>query len=85
MPFVLRRRHFPLILAFAITINKAQGKTLEKAAVYLPTDVFDHGQLYVALSRPTSPGGLKVFTQNGSINNKPGVHTKKLTYLWLSL
>ena len=80
MPFVLRRRQFPLTLAFAITINKAQGQTLEKAAVYLPTDVFGHGQLYVALSRPTSPAGLKVYTQNGSINNKQGVYTKNVVY-----
>ena len=36
MPFVLRRRQFPLNLAFAITINKAQCQTLQNTAVYLP-------------------------------------------------
>jgi len=38
-------------VAFAITINKAQGLTLKRVGVYLKDDVFSHGQLYVALSR----------------------------------
>ena len=80
IPFVLRRRQFPLNLAFAITINKAQGQTLENTAVYLPTDVFGHGQLYVALSRSTSPSALKVYTLNGSIPKKDGVYTKNVVH-----
>ena len=84
--YIIKKKHtffvwqFPITLAFAIIINKAQGQTLEKAAIYLSTDVFGHGQLYVALSRPTSPAGLKVYTQNGSINNKQGVYTKNVVY-----
>ena len=34
-----------------MTINKAQGQTLERVGIYLPEPCFTHGQLYVAASR----------------------------------
>jgi hypothetical protein len=40
MPFTLRRRQFPLRPAFAMTINKAYGQTLQTVGVYLPKLVF---------------------------------------------
>jgi hypothetical protein len=60
----LKRRQFPLKLAFAMTINKSQGQTLNKVDIFLPRPVFSLGQLYVVLSRVTSPSGLKVLLQN---------------------
>ncbi|EPZ34209.1 hypothetical protein O9G_004325 [Rozella allomycis CSF55] len=44
LPFVLRRKQFPVRLCFAMTINKAQGQTLKKVAIFLPGPVFTHGQ-----------------------------------------
>ncbi len=58
MPFTLRRRQFPLRPAFAMTINKAQGQTLQTVGVYLPKLVFCHGQLYVAFFRCGSRRGV---------------------------
>jgi len=60
MPLTLRRWQFPLRPAFAMTINKAQGQTLQIVGVYLPKPVFCHGQLYVAFFRCGSPRGVWV-------------------------
>ena len=51
LPFDFQRTQFPLRLAFAMTINKAQGQTLKHVGLCLTEPVFTHGQLYVAVSR----------------------------------
>ncbi|UYV76683.1 hypothetical protein LAZ67_14001748 [Cordylochernes scorpioides] len=48
--FILKKRQFPLRLAFAMTINKAQGQTFARLGLLLHEPVFTHGQLYVAFS-----------------------------------
>jgi len=49
---------FPLRLAWAVTIHKAQGLTLDKAVIDLGREAFAEGQVYVALSRLRSKNGL---------------------------
>ena len=65
LPFILKRRQFPIRLAFVMTINKSQGQTFDIVGIYLPEPVFSHGQLYVALSRSRSPQSLKVKVVDG--------------------
>jgi len=55
------RVQFPVIPAFAMTINKAQGQTLQRVGLHLGTQVFSHGQIYTGFSRVTSREGIRIF------------------------
>ena len=51
IPFNTRQKQFSIRLGFAMTINISQEQSYNKVDVFLPSPVFSHGQLYVALSR----------------------------------
>jgi hypothetical protein len=63
------KQQFPVALCFAITINKAQGQTLDRVGLYLAAPVFAHGQLYCAFSRARSLDGVKVFAPENAVKN----------------
>ncbi|XP_028799746.1 ATP-dependent DNA helicase PIF1-like [Neltuma alba] len=78
LPFTLIRRQFPIILSFAMTINKSQGQSMTNVGLYLPRPVFTHGQLYVALSRVRSMDGIKILILDSE--KKPTNKTMNVVY-----
>ncbi|GJY96377.1 DNA helicase [Tanacetum coccineum] len=78
LPFIFKRKQFPVKVCYSMTINKSQGQSLERIGVFLPDPVFAHGQLYVALSRATSPEGLKILIKHET--NDTGNMTKNIVY-----
>ncbi|KAF7372308.1 ATP-dependent DNA helicase [Mycena venus] len=68
--FILSRLQFPIRLAFAISINKAQGQSVKYVGIDLRTPVFSHGQLYVALSRATSQRRVTVLLPPRNAENR---------------
>jgi ATP-dependent DNA helicase PIF1 len=56
----INRTQFPLIPAWAVTIHKAQGMSLDTAVVNIERGIFAHGQIYVALSRVRKLDGLYI-------------------------
>ena len=80
LPFILKRRQFPIIPAYAITINKSQGQTFDHVGVNLQTEVFSHGMLYVALSRSRNAQNVKINIGNGNLLNNDHVFTRNIVY-----
>jgi len=68
-PISFKRLQFPIRLAFAMSINKAQGQSLKVTGVNLEESCFSHGQLYVACSRVGSPKGLFIYAPTGKVKN----------------
>ena len=56
--FYVYRKQFPLILAYAVTIHKCQGLSLDSAIIDLSSKVFSPGMAYVALSRVRTLNGV---------------------------
>jgi ATP-dependent DNA helicase PIF1 len=63
-----------------MTINKAQGQTLDFVGLYLPEPVFSHGQLYVALSRAKSSKCIKVLMKPNGDGQRHYSCTKNVVY-----
>ena len=73
--FQFQRIQFPVKHAYAVNIHKSPGQTIQRIGLYLSIPVFNHGMLYVALSRVSKKSNLKVFLENASgqgNNNIPG-------------
>ena len=82
LPFLLKKRQFPVKLAFCMSIKKSQGQTFKKIGIYLPQPVFFHGQLYVAFSRVSKLENIKVkvdnYPQQGHLKGDHRVYTRNI-------
>ena len=79
-PFTLQRRQIPVRLAYAMTVNKSQGQTLQKVGVLLREPVFDHGQLYVATSRARRHQDIRFLIKPTYNQGKLGNDVDNCTY-----
>jgi len=52
-----------------MSINKAQGQSLEICGINLEHPCFSHGQFYVACSRVGKPSSLFMYAKNGKTKN----------------
>jgi ATP-dependent DNA helicase PIF1 len=57
----VNRSQIPLILAYAMTIHKSQGATIDSALIDIGHNTFESGQAYVALSRVRSLESLYIW------------------------
>ena len=57
-----------------------EQQLLSKLGLYLPHDLFSHGQLYVALARVSSEDSILVLAKKVSRHGKQGVNTRDFVY-----
>jgi len=70
----VRRKQLPLRLAYALTIHKAQGASLDSALIDVGSATFEYGQAYVALSRVRSLDALYIHDiEKGAFRVHPAV------------
>ena len=88
MPFEFKPWQFPVRLAFSMTINKAEGQSLQESGLNVEHLCFAHGKLYVACSRVGNTSELftevlwytryfRVFPSCGKMNNFVGFSTRE--------
>ena len=75
-----KRTQFPVLLAYYLTLNRAQGQTLKTAGMYLPRSVFSHGHLYVGYSRCGDPDRFFVYAGQEEFENLEHLLDKSKTY-----
>lgn len=77
---LLARTQLPLAPAWAMTVHKSQSLTLDRVIVNLDR-VFEEGQVYVALSRATGLGGLKIEGDGRFLRDKLMVNAEVAAFL----
>ena len=71
---IITKKQIPLIYAWAITVHKSQGTTIDYLVTDIGSSIFEAGQVYVALSRVKSVDGLSITNINFSrIRSNPTV------------
>jgi hypothetical protein len=72
--FEIVRAQFPLRRAFALTYNKSQGQTLDKVLLDVRLLLFNHGYLYVGMSRVQLYSQIAFFINDKQCHPSSGSH-----------
>ena len=68
-PVPFKRLQFPVLGAHYLSLNRAQGQSLQRAGMCLPKSVFTHGQLYVGFSRCGDDDEMFVYANQKEFEN----------------
>jgi hypothetical protein len=79
---IFRRLQFPVLLAYYLTFNRAQGQSLSHSGLDLPQSVFSHGQLYTGFSRCGEPDNVFVYADQSEFSHLPPdkCYTRNIVY-----
>ena len=69
------------MIAFALTINRAQGQSAQKCGILLTKNVWTHGQVYVAFSQCGNPHNIFVWAEQSHFKDSQGKRDPGKKYL----
>ena len=64
-----KRTQFLVLLAYYLTLNRAQGQSLKRAGLYLPTSVFSHEYVHMRFSQCRDPDKVFVYANQKEFDN----------------
>ena len=68
-PVVFKRLQFPILGAYYLSFNRAQGQSLARGGMYLPRNVFTHGHCHVGYGRLGDPDCMFVYTNQKELEH----------------
>ena len=74
----VQHKQFPVALTYALMIDKAQGQLLHHMRLLLHTNIFAHGQLYMAFSHAKDPKTIIIWIPSKNKN-------KLINKVWMEL
>ena len=74
------KKQFIVKLSFSISINKSRGQNIPNVGIYLSRHVFNHYQLYVALSICVPQTSKKFLLKNDTLKEKMKILQKNVVY-----
>ena len=83
---IFKRKQFPIVGAYYLTFNRAQGQSFQKCGLDLPESVFCHGQLYVGFGRCGDNKKLSVYANQEEFEHlkdslpEGGTFTRNVVY-----
>jgi ATP-dependent DNA helicase PIF1 len=78
-------KQIPLLIAYALTIHRCQGMTLNQASIILDKNIFECGQAYVALSRLKSLDNMYLTGNDMTINPNVFMVNQKVKDYYINL